>query len=220
MNSIAVPTKIIFHYFNFPGRGEASRIALRFANIAFGDRRISFSDWKNVKSSFQPWEHLPILEADDVTVFHSINILQYIGRFTGLIPSTAAEEFKMNEILCACEDVVAAISSIGPFEDQEKKLEARRALCVPGGAVHKIVSKFDRFLGDRSFVAADKFTIGDAALFAMLCSLTSGTFDGFPTTMLDDFPRLKTYRSRIASIPQVAKAYESETQSWGAAFRP
>lgn len=220
MNSLSLPSKLVLTYFNTPARAESIRIALRFASIPFEDHRINFPDWKELKPTLPPWEHLPVLEADGERIFHSNNILQYVGRFTGLIPSTALEEFRMNEVIYGCEDITVAIVRIGPITDPEKKLEARRALCVPGGGVYTILGKLQNHLGDKAYVAGEKFTIGDAALFATLCNLKSGFYDGFPSTILEPFPRLVAYHHRIASLPDIAKGYEHDTSAWIAGFRP
>lgn len=52
-----------FNYFNIPGRGEATRIALALAGVEFYDKRISFAEFQA-----SPFSALPVLQ---VGLFYS-----------------------------------------------------------------------------------------------------------------------------------------------------
>jgi glutathione S-transferase len=218
MSRFPIPKNIVLTYFNIPARAEAIRIALRAANIPFTDKKIEFSQWPTVKPTIQPWQQLPVFEADGVTIHQSWNILLYVGKFTNLVPAEVNEEFRMNEIFFACEDLLSALNSI-PAKTAEEKIAARSSLCAAGGKVHVQLQKIENFLGDREFVAGNIFTVGDCALFATLGNFISGFFDGIPATLLDDFPRLAAYHQRIAARPDVAKGYETDTRAWVKGFR-
>jgi glutathione S-transferase len=220
MSRVAVPSNIIVTYFNLPARAEPIRVALRAANIPFTDKRIEFAQWRELKPTIQPWECLPVLEADGgIKIHQSWNILMYVGRISGLVPDNVNEEFRMNEVFFACDDLNNAVFTV-VAKDPEEKHKLRAALCVPGGKVYEQLKKFQNFLGDREFVAGSMFTVGDCALFAVLGALKSGFYDGIPDNCLDDFPKLVEYHRRIASRQDVSKGYENESRPWGKGFRP
>lgn len=217
MNPVSIPSKIVLHYFGIPARAEAIRVALRFANIPFEDR--IETDWRTTKPTFQPWEHLPMLEADGFQIYHSVNILQYVGRFANLIPATAAEEFRANEVIYGCEDFGSAFATTSSITDPEKKLEARRALCEPGGGLQKILVKLEKIIGTKQYVAGNQFSIADAALFAAVGNLSCGLYDGIPTNILDGYPNLRAFHRHIGSIPQIAQGYENVSKPWVIGFK-
>jgi glutathione S-transferase len=217
--SVPIPKNISLQYFNIPGRAEPSRLALRLAKIPFQDDRIAFGTWKDIKQEIRPWGTVPVLTADGEAVYQSQNIHLYVGSFTGFIPENFRDQLKMRECMFALDDCVAAFGPTNVITDPEKKLEARAALCVPGGKLHDVLTRFEEFLGDRSVVVGDKLSMADLSLFAMLGSLICGVFDGIPKTLLESFPKLATYFKGIASRPDIQEAYAAETAPWGQAFR-
>ncbi len=57
-------------------------------------------------------------------------------------------------------------------------------------------------------------------VFCGLCNLSSGFFDGLPTTLLDSHPGLKAYHTRMATLPPVAKRYQDVAPgSYAAAWK-
>jgi len=212
----SVPKDIVMRYFNLPGRGEPSRLALKLANIPFTDERIS--NWKDIKHTVQPWGSLPVLVADGVEVFQSLNIHLYVGSFTGFIPEQLQDELKMRECMFAIEDVLATFAPSSTLSDPAEKAAARAALCVPGGKLFDNLHKFELFLGDKQYVAGNKLSMGDLCFFTLLGTLTCGLFDGVPTTLLEGLPVLKQYFHNIANREDVRAVYEAETAPWGKAF--
>lgn len=216
---MSVPKDITLRYFNIPGRGEPSRLAMRLAGVAFNDDRIAFENWGSEKQSIHPWGSLPVLIADGVSVYQSMNIHLYVASFTGLIPDNILDELKMRECMFALEDVVGTMAASNVIPDLALKTEARAALCVPGGKLHGVLVRFEQFLGDREYVAGNKLSMGDICLFTMLGTLLCGVFDGVPSTLLDTLPVLERFFKRIASRSDVKAAYESETAQWAKVFR-
>jgi glutathione S-transferase len=217
--SVAIPKNITLRYFNIPGRGEPSRLALRLAKIPFNDDRIAFGTWKDIKQEVRPWGTLPVLIADGEPVYQSQNIHLYVGSFTGFIPENLRDQLRMRECMFALDDAGAAFGPTNVITDPEKKLEARAALIAPGGKLHDVLTRFEEFLGDRSVVVGDKLSMADLSLFAMLGTLSCGMFDGIPLDLLERFPKLQNYFKKMAARPDIQEAYAAETAPWGQAFR-
>ena len=104
-------THLKLTYFDAPvSRGEECRLALFVAGADFEDKRLERSAWLALKP-LTPFGSLPILEAEGKpTVSQSNAILGYVGRQYGLLPSDAWETLRLESILCAAEDLRAAIS--------------------------------------------------------------------------------------------------------------
>lgn len=116
-------------YFNFPGRAEPIRQALRLGGIDFIDNRIEGKDWGALKNS-TPWGSMPYLEIDGRTIAQSNNILRFVGRRTGLYPTAyPAEEYAMaqiDELMDACEDAGSKLVPTFSMPDGPEKLAKRK----------------------------------------------------------------------------------------------
>jgi len=216
--SAAVPKDITIKYFNMPGRAEPDRLALKLAGIPFTDDRLTGVSWGELKPTVKPWGQLPMLVVDGVEVFQSMNIHLYIASITGFVPEKLHDELKMRELMCALEDISAVLVPTFAITDPSQQLEARAALCRPGGKLIEVLQKFEAFLGDRPYVAGDKLSMGDICLFTFLGTLTAGLFQGIPVTLLESVPVLEKFFKSVASRPDVRAIYEAEAAPWGKAF--
>lgn len=215
-----IPSSIVLRYFNIPARAEATRLALKIANIPFIDERIPKEKWSSIKPTIQPWGQLPVLIADGLPIYQTHNIELYVGKFTGLYPEDLHEQLRVNEIMFALDDISSIIASTNGIQDATEKLNARRALSAPGGKLYDFLKKIEQFLGNGEYVLGGKFSIGDLSLFAKLGTLVSGMFDGIDESVLQDFPILQAHFHRVASIPQVIAHYEAEPATWAKYFKP
>ena len=73
-------------YFDFPGRGEAVRDALRMGAVAFEDLRLSYPEFQARRAAGQlPWATQPVLEfADGSQLGQSNSLLRWAGAEAGL----------------------------------------------------------------------------------------------------------------------------------------
>ena len=81
------------------------------------------------------------------------------------------------------------IAHVGVPEEKRASLEQKRAL----GA--RALSVMDRHLEDRSYFAADRFTVADLALYAYTHVAPEGGFDLAP------FPRVRAWLDRVRDRP-------------------
>ena len=78
--------KLVLTYFDFDGgRGEAARLIMHLAGIAFEDKRIPGKDWPALRDSM-PFQALPVLEVDGRVITQSNTIIHYLGKLGGLYP--------------------------------------------------------------------------------------------------------------------------------------
>eukprot|EP01055_Gregarina_sp_Pseudo9_P002689 Gregarina_sp_Pseudo_9__2688@NODE_2933_length_813_cov_14_359173_g2679_i0_p1_GENE_NODE_2933_length_813_cov_14_359173_g2679_i0NODE_2933_length_813_cov_14_359173_g2679_i0_p1_ORF_typecomplete_len205_score53_87GST_N/PF02798_20/1_2e08GST_C_5/PF16865_5/3_3e06GST_N_3/PF13417_6/3_9e05GST_C_3/PF14497_6/2_8e05GST_C/PF00043_25/7_6e05GST_N_4/PF17172_4/0_00017GST_C_2/PF13410_6/0_0056baeRF_family7/PF18849_1/0_27_NODE_2933_length_813_cov_14_359173_g2679_i062676 len=84
-------SKPILFYFDFPGRAEGIRLALKAGNIDFEDRRLKYDDFvKSVKST-SPTGKLPMLEYEGRKYVESSALLDFACELSGNIPTTPKE---------------------------------------------------------------------------------------------------------------------------------
>jgi glutathione S-transferase len=216
-------------YFNIPGRGEATRLALAIGGIAFTDERIAFSDWPALKST-TPWGSLPqlTLSSGDV-VAQQRSMLRLVGKETGLYPTDdSIKAANIDSLMDACEDVGTKCNDTGRGLPKEEK-EAARTKCIEkDGDVYGILQRIEAFIeqkGSNGYaVGGSALTIADLYIFTNCGTLVSGLYDGIPLDALDkgDFPCIMAVRKTVRSHPAVAKWYDGldESVSIPAAFGP
>ena len=76
--------------------------------------------------------------------------------------------------------------------------------------VNKLLPRWFRYLEnllseDDSTWFVEKMTIADIAMWRLLGWLTSGIIDGIPTSVVDDFPKLKNIHHQVHTHPKVQK---------------
>lgn len=205
-------TGIELTYFNFPGRGEATRLALSIGGIDFKDTRIEFADWPKVKPT-TPWGNVPFLTLTDGSrIAQQRNMLRFVGKEVGLCPEDSLEMAKVDELLDVIDDTTVAINAAGRGMETEAKLAARAAAVGDEGKVGATLAKVDAFIGasgSDGHCVGSSLTIADLLLFTQLGGLTSGFFDGVPTTCLDGFPNIQASRKATALHPAVMAWYDA-----------
>ncbi|KAK7101656.1 glutathione S-transferase 1-like [Littorina saxatilis] len=85
-------------YFPAEGRAELIRLIFHAARVPFVDRRITFSDWKDLKPK-TPNGSLPVLEIDNQAFDESGAIVMWATRKFGLMGKSDAEELKTTAII-------------------------------------------------------------------------------------------------------------------------
>lgn len=214
----------ILTYFDLPGRGEATRLALTIGKIPFEDRRIPFSAWGKMKPT-TPWGNLPVLELTDGSkVAQQRAILRFVGAETGLYPtSNSFACAKIDELMDAAEDLAGKTSAIGKNLPEAEKLAAREAACETGGAIYDILRRINEFIesnGNKGHAVGDQLSIADLFVYASCSALVSGLFDGVPKHALASFANIEACRKVVRSHDKVAKYYEETKHKMPPSFGP
>ncbi len=199
-------------YFNLPGRGEATRLALSIGNVKFTDERIQFPSWKELKPN-TPWGSLPILTLTDGTVIAQQRaILRFVGREVGLYPSDPVAAARVDELIDATEDLLPTTNKVGEGLNKEEKEAARKAACEEGGVVYQLLTKIDRAISENDtsvFAVGDSLTIADVFIYCNSTFIVSGLYDGIPSDALDSFVNLNNLRKEVRSNPSVCTWYDN-----------
>jgi len=200
--------KIYYSHLPF-WRAEVLRVSLFIKDIPFEDVRISREEFINlIKTGFlpngkrSPFHQLPVIEVDGEIIGQTGAIARYCGKVSNLYSDDMLKAAKIDQIIDAATDITNVVSPTIREKDQEKKMEDRKVL------VNKLLPRWFRYLEnllseDDSTWFVEKMTIADIAMWRLLGWLTSGIIDGIPTSVVDDFPKLKNIHHQVHTHPKV-----------------
>ena len=200
--------KIYYSHLPF-WRAEVLRVSLFIKDIPFEDIRISREEFVHlIKTGFlpngkrSPFHQLPVIEVEDKIIGQTGAIARYCGKVSNLYSDDILKAAKIDQIIDAATDITNVVSPTIREKDQKKKMEDRKVL------VNKLLPRWFRYLEnllseDDSTWFLEKMTIADIAMWRLLGWLTSGIIDGIPTSVVDDFPKLKNIHHQVHTHPKV-----------------
>ena len=200
--------KIYYSHLPF-WRAEVLRVSLFIKDIPFEDVRVSREEFINlIKTGFlpngkrSPFHQLPVIEVDGEIIGQTGAIARYCGKISNLYADDMLKAAKIDQIIDAATDITNVVSPTIREKDEVKKIEDRKIL------VNKLLPRWFRYLEnllleDDSIWFVEKMTIADIAMWRLLGWLTSGIIDGIPTSIIDDFPKLKNIHHQVHTHPKV-----------------
>ena len=201
--------KLVLTYFDIDGsRGEAARLAMHIAGIAFDDRRIARSDWPAVRDTM-PYLSLPVLEVDGKALAQSNTINRYVGKLAGLYPRDEWQAAIVDEVMDAIEDISTRIGVTFALEGEAKK-KAREALAA--GALPHFLRQLQARLeaGGGEWFVENRLTVADLKCFLYVRWLKSGALDHIPANLVDRHaPLLASHLERVTNNPKIAAYYSA-----------
>ncbi len=199
--------KLILTYFDFDGgRGEAARLAMHLAGVAFEDKRIAGKDWPAQRDS-TPFQALPVLEVDGKVITQSNTINRYLGKLAGLYPKDDWQAALADEVMDAVEDISTKIGNTMALEDEAKK-KAREALAA--GPIPRFLQQIEARLkaGGGEWFVEKRLTVADIKCFLWLRWLKSGALDHISADIVDkNAPLLAKHLERVKNHPKIAAYY-------------
>jgi len=194
-------------YFDIDGgRAEPIRIAFHAAGIEFEDKRISFDEFSEMRSTTR-FTCVPVLEIDGEQITQSNAISRYVGKKAGLYPENPLQALYCDEVLGALEDLTCHIVRTFGLEGEEFRL-AREKLVE--GWLSTFLKGLDQLLirGGGEYFADNKMTIADLRAFVQTRSLCSGILDYVPKDIVQKVaPGLFEHEARIGADPRVRAYY-------------
>ena len=200
--------KIYYSHLPF-WRAEVLRVSLFIKDIPFEDVRVSREEFIHlIKTGFlpngkrSPFHQLPVIEVDDKIIGQTGAIARYCGKVSNLYSDDILKAAKIDQIIDAATDITNVVSPTIREKNEVKKMEDRKVL------VNKLLPRWFRYLEnllseDDSTWFVEKMTIADIAMWRLLGWLTSGIIDGIPTSIIDDFPKLKNIHHQVHTHPKV-----------------
>ncbi|CAM9830208.1 unnamed protein product [Ectocarpus fasciculatus] len=218
-----MPSTAILHYFDDPGRAEATRVALAYAGKDFQDNIMGFPEYDACK-----WagKGLPVLEMDGAEYTQSTALLRYAGKLGGLYPDDALAALKVDEIVMIGEDVMANMfTCFGQKDDTVAKAVLDGKVSVVEGVtvkasvprwqprmtflVESIKTLVDMLVAKLAANPSSKFfvgsspTIADLQVHALIKNFEANFLTGIPTTHIaDTAPTLMEMQAALLEDPK------------------
>ena len=190
-------------------RAEVLRVSLFIKDIPFEDVRVSREEFVHlIKTGILPngkrvpFHQLPVIEVDGKIIGQTGAIARYCGKISNLYSDDILQAAKIDQVIDAATDITNLVSPTIREKNQNKKMEDRKVLVI------KLLPRWFRYLEnllseDNSPWFVEKMSIADIAIWRLLGWLTSGIIDGIPTSVVDDFPKLKNVHHQVHSHPKV-----------------
>ena len=190
-------------------RAEVLRVSLFIKDIPFEDIRVSREEFVHlIKTGFlpngkkAPFHQLPVIEAEGKIIGQTGAIARYCGKASNLYADDNLKAAKIDQIIDAATDITNLVSPTIREKDLDKKMDDRKLL------VNKLLPRWFRYLEnllseDESTWFVEKMSIADVAIWRLLGWLTSGIIDGIPTSIIDDFSKLKNVHHQVHTHPKV-----------------
>ena len=196
---------IKIYYSNLPfWRAEVLRVSLFIKDIPFDDIRISREEFIHlIKTGFLPngkkvpFHQLPVIEAEGKIIGQTGAIARYCGKVSNLYSDDKLLAAKIDQIIDAATDITNLVSPTIREKNGQKKIEDRKTL------TNKLLPRWFKYLENllsdenAEWFVENKMTIADIAIWRLVGWLTSGIIDGIPTTIVNDFPKLKNVHYNV-----------------------
>ena len=195
--------KISLIYFDFPfWRAEIARLSLFLGNIEFEDVRITRDEFQRVKSDGQldngikiPFNQLPCLVVDEVSIAQTGGIARFCGKLANLYPqNNNLEAAKIDQFIDMATDLTVLVAST--------KVEDRNNLVI--GELSRKLSILNKSIElSNNYLVNNNISIADIAIWRLMGWLTSGSLDGIPLDLLKEHENISKICLLVDKHPKV-----------------
>ncbi|GBN57159.1 Glutathione S-transferase Mu 1 [Araneus ventricosus] len=194
--------KPLLGYWDVRGIAEPIRYLLHYKKVDFDEKRyvVASDEWINEKFSLGfDFPNLPYYKEGDFKLTQSLAIFRYLARKHGLAGKTDEEKDRISMAEQQSRDFRAVLRAfVGDGDYETRKGEFLE------NTVSVLFKQWEKFLGDRKFLAGDELTYVDFMVYENL-----DFYRLFHATVLDDFPTLKAYFNRVKNLPEMQKYLNS-----------
>ncbi|KAK9506833.1 hypothetical protein O3M35_008695 [Rhynocoris fuscipes] len=185
-------------YFNLTGLGEPIRLMLAYGNIEYEDCRVSRQEWAAMKPSLA-WPHLPMLEIDGKTLFHSMAICRYLAKRMNLSGGNSDWlNVQIDMTVDSLNDFRAKVVGYYYLPDSEERERRKAAVIVDILPVY--LDRFEKQVStNKGYLVAEQLTWADI-IFLSFIEYISYMLD---KPLLEKHPMLKEYHQRLKSLPGI-----------------
>jgi glutathione S-transferase len=187
---------------DYPASGNCFKVRLLLAQLGLDYERIAVDifDGETLTPEFErlnPFRSTPVLELPDGrTLIESNAILWYLASGTPYLPEDAFGQAEVCRwLIYEQTDVMMMIGGLrfrlitGRFAPDSEQAQARRA------GAYDVLAALERHLETYDFLAADRYTIADIAVFAYAHVAEEAGVDTAP------YPRFRAWLDRVREQP-------------------
>ncbi|XP_070589086.1 glutathione S-transferase 3-like [Erythrolamprus reginae] len=196
------------YYFNGRGRMEQIRWLLAAAGVEFEEEFLETREQyeKLLQDGFFLFQQTPMVEIDGMKLVQTRAILRYIATKYNLYGTNLKERALIDMYVEGTTDLTLFILSF-PFltpEDQERQL-----VTIKEKSTKRYFPVYEKVLKDhgQEFLVGNRFSLADIHLFETILM----TEEKIPT-ILNEFPQLQAFKTRISRIPTIKKFMEPGSQ--------
>jgi len=160
----------------------------------------------------QPFDQVPWFSDDQIRIFESGAIVQYIGeKSEALLPRETQARYRAIQwtyaALNSVEPAIQNVFAVTVFHADQEWAKLRR----PGAEefARLKLKRVSDWLGEKQWLEGDRFTIGDLILVTVLRNLKH-------TRMVAEFPNLAAYQKRGESRPAFQRALSDQLAVYAA----
>ncbi|GFT35340.1 glutathione S-transferase Mu 1 [Nephila pilipes] len=193
--------KPLLGYWDVRGITEPIRYLLRYKKVDFDEKRyiVGKDDWKNAKFNLGlDFPNLPYYIEGDIKLTQSVAILRYLARKHGL---DGKNEEEKRRIAVAEQQVVDFRLSLRNLVMSENYETAKEEFIKN---LPNQYTLWEKFLGDRKFVAGDNISYVDFQLYEVL-----DFYRMFHPSTFESFPTVRAFHDRIKNLPEMKQHLNS-----------
>jgi len=210
----------LFYWPGLQGRGEFVRLALEEAGVSYVDVARQRGGMPKMMASLdgERYEHPsfapPVLQADELLIGQTANILMYLGAKHKLAPRSEQGRLWANQLQLTIADIVNEahdthhpISTNLYYEDQKKEAKAR-AKDFREQRIPKFLDYFEGVVRG-PYVLGPRLSYVDLSLFQLI----EGLRYAFPKAMArlePSYPKLIALHDKVAARPNIAAYLQSK----------
>lgn len=203
-------------YFKVRGRAELTRLVFAAGAVAYEDERVAIEEQRRRKAAGElPFGQFPTLAVGGNTFAQSYSIAKYASKIAGLMPAEPLVALAVESIVDTTDDVRTKLvpiryMPISPSERLAKYTDFFQKILPP------LLANFERLCPEISkggYLVGDSLTLADLAVFNMCdyltfpnCEVLAASEEHLKMAVacIDECPKLKAHRERIASLPRIA----------------
>uniref|UniRef100_A0A098LZX7 glutathione transferase n=1 Tax=Hypsiglena sp. JMG-2014 TaxID=1550645 RepID=A0A098LZX7_9SAUR len=196
------------YYFNGRGRMEQIRWLLAAAGVEFEEEFFETREQyeKLLQDGFFLFQQTPMVEIDGMKLVQTRAILRYIATKYNLYGTNLKDRALIDMYVEGTTDLSLFILSF-PFltpEDQERQL-----VTIKEKSTKRYFPVYEKVLKDhgQDFLVGNRFSLADIHLFETILMVE----EKIPT-ILNEFPQLQAFKTRISHIPTIKKFLEPGSQ--------
>ncbi|GFS39621.1 glutathione S-transferase Mu 1 [Nephila pilipes] len=187
--------KVTFGYWNIRGLAEPIRVLLHYKKVDFEDKRyvLGTDEWSNEKFNLGlDFPNLPYYMEGDIKISQSTTILRYLARKHGLDGKDDKQKLRVSLAEQQIVDMRMALINLS-YSDNFESAKGDFTKKIPDQ-----MKQFEKFLGDRKYIAGDEITYVD-----FLAYETFDLYRLFQADALEGCPNLQAFQNRIKNLPEL-----------------
>jgi len=193
--------KYKFTYFNFYGRGEASRLLFAIAGVEYEDIHVDGKDWEALKPK-TPFGQLPLLEFDGRVFCQSNTVARYLANKFGFAGNNELDKFQAEMIVDCIVDITNPLGNIYHEDDLTKRdVLIKNHEEKMRTHLTDLQKMLEANKGGNGFFVGDSITWADLSWLAVLPWIYYLKFG----PLVESFPKLAALRGRVEANPRIAE---------------